>query len=134
MHVMDEEPSLIHSIRNFLCDTQGQSKISDPGGNRTHDLRIRSPLLYWTELQGQTGASRGCLRTNRLGPSQVLTHPVRDFSLSSGVAQEVPDAVDQRRFFIHRMHTVALASLELSPYTYIRCLGRNALAIKFTIV
>ena len=29
--------------------------------------------------------------------------------------EEVPDAVDQRRFFIHYMHTVALASLEFSP-------------------
>ena len=43
---MDEEPSLIHSIRNFLCNTQGQRKISDPGGNRTHNLQIRSPFLY----------------------------------------------------------------------------------------
>ena len=41
-----EEPLLVHSIRNFLCNTQGQRKISDPGGNRTHDLRIRSPLLH----------------------------------------------------------------------------------------
>ena len=43
---MDEEPSLIHSIRNFLCNTQGQRKISDLGGNRTPNLRIKSPLLY----------------------------------------------------------------------------------------
>ena len=35
VHVMDEERSLIDSIRNFLCNTQGQRKISDPGGNRT---------------------------------------------------------------------------------------------------
>ena len=46
VHVIDEERSLIDSIRNFLCNTQGQRKISDPGENRTDDLRIRSPLLY----------------------------------------------------------------------------------------
>ena len=46
VHVMGEERSLIDSIRNFLCNTQGQRKISDPGWNRTDDLRIRSTLLY----------------------------------------------------------------------------------------
>ena len=43
---------------------------------------------------------------------------VRDFSLSLGVAYEVPDTVDQRRFFIHHMLTVAMASLELFPHIW----------------
>lgn len=39
--MMDEKPSLVHNIRNFLCNTQGQRKISDPGGNRTSGLDHR---------------------------------------------------------------------------------------------
>ena len=34
--------------------TRGKEKIFDLGGNRTHDLRIRSSVTLPTELQGQT--------------------------------------------------------------------------------
>ena len=41
--------------------TTQKIKTSDLGGNPTQDLRP-------TDLQGQTEAGRGSLRTNRLGP------------------------------------------------------------------
>ena len=34
--------------------TQGKEKIFDLGGNRTHDLRIRSTVTLPTELRGRT--------------------------------------------------------------------------------
>ena len=34
--------------------TRGKEKIFDLGGNRTHDLRIRSTVTLPTELRGQT--------------------------------------------------------------------------------
>ena len=34
--------------------TRGKEKIFDLGGNRTHDLRIRSTVTLPTELQGRT--------------------------------------------------------------------------------
>ena len=76
VHMREEEPSLIHGIRNFLRITRGQRKISDLGGNRTHDLRISSPLLYRLSSQGQTGEVCGSLRTNLIGSAQpnVISH------------------------------------------------------------
>ena len=34
--------------------TRGKEKIFDLGGNRTHDLRIRSTVTLPTELRGRT--------------------------------------------------------------------------------
>ena len=34
--------------------TRGKEKSFDLGGNRTHDLRIRSSITLTTELQGRT--------------------------------------------------------------------------------
>ena len=34
--------------------TRGKEKSFDPGGNRTHDLRIRSTVTLPTELRGRT--------------------------------------------------------------------------------
>ena len=63
VHMMDEEFSLIYSSSNFCCITQGQTKIFDLGGNRTHDLRIRSPEVVGSTHARREPWERGCLRT-----------------------------------------------------------------------
>lgn len=79
----------------------------------------------WAEttcLQRMTGGSRLALQLSLFRRSWVRFPPCSEICLSPWLLhKEVPDAVDQRRFFIHRMHIVALATLELSSYTYTPC-------------
>lgn len=45
------------------------------GRNRTYDLRIRSPLLYPTELQGHGGAPNASLKLTKEADFYLLEHP-----------------------------------------------------------
>lgn len=75
----------------------------------------------WAEptcLQTITGGSRLAFQLSLFRRSWVRLPPGSEIFLCPWLQhKEVPDAVDQRRFFIHHMHIVALVSLELSSYT-----------------
>ena len=68
----------------------------------------------WAEaacLQRMMGGSRLALQLSLFRRSRVRFPPRSEIFLSPWLLhKEVPDAVDQQRFFIHLMHIVALAS------------------------
>ena len=53
--------------------TRGKEKIFDLGGNRTHDLRIRSTVTLPTELRGRTEKVGDDWMVNR-GEEKVRVH------------------------------------------------------------
>lgn len=72
----------------------------------------------WAEatcLQRMMGGSRLALQLSLFRRSCVRFLPYSEIFLSPWLLhKEVPNAVDQQRLFIHLMHIVALATLELS--------------------
>ena len=47
-------PLSVSPSKGNQVTTRGKEKIFDLGGNRTHDLRIRSTVTLPTELRGRT--------------------------------------------------------------------------------
>ena len=65
--------------------TRGKEKIFDLGGNRTHDLRIRSTITLPTELRGRTekvGDDSGGELQRRESKGSIPTK-VKDFFFTS---------------------------------------------------
>ena len=68
------------------------------------------------------GGSRLILQLSLFRRSWVRFPPYSEIFLSPWLLhKEVPNAVDQQRLFIHLMHIVELATLELSSYTNTPC-------------
>ena len=47
-------PLRVSPSKGYQGTTRGKKKSFDLGGNRTHDLRIRSTVTLPTELRGRT--------------------------------------------------------------------------------
>ena len=62
--------------------TRGKEKIFDLGGNRTHDLRIRSTVTLPTELRGRTEKVGDDYRPRQLSSPTIPTE-VKDFFFTS---------------------------------------------------
>ena len=50
-------------IRAFIC---ASVRNGEPGGTRTHDTRIKSPMLYQTELPAHNDIIKAFLRDKKL--------------------------------------------------------------------
>ena len=64
--------------------TRGKKKSFDLGGNRTHDLRIRSTVTLPTVLRGRTEKSSPTLYVPLI--SSVVLHVTRHYNIASRAA------------------------------------------------